>query len=259
MSLPLRSRNKGFMLVELIMTLGIGAIIAVSVWAVYSERQVLTRGTETGLAVEQLIFQADASYTSSIEYTQGGNPITMQALSFSMDNELPRGVEREGATYVNRFGGTWSLGTASSISTTLQDILVVTATDIPRSECQVIMSHVAPFVYETYVNGTLVHLHPMTPADGDSRNSVNLEQAMPLCQGASNTMVFHHLKDLKLPDLRRYHPYADDLTDEERGIVPTPCDPPHCVPWRYQETYLDHYNRLHAAWDARESAQSAMD
>lgn len=250
---PSRKRQ-GYALIELIITLGIAAIIAVSVWQVYGERQMITRGTTTSLAVESLIFNADTAYASQIGFATisgaSSTPINMPRLADAIDNDLPRGVDRAGATFINPFGGTWALGAAQTNPSGPMDLLTITITQVPRGECQVVLGNVAPFVYDTRVNGTLVHLQPLTPADAPLRNSVSLTQGMPLCE-AQNTMVFRHLKRLELPDLRRMYPYGrEGLTDEERGLSPS---------WRYQESFLEHYNRLEAAASARETAQSAMD
>lgn len=247
-------QSRGYALIELIITLGIATIIAATVWQVYGERQILSRGTNTSLAVETLIANADSAYASQIEFATnaGGTvtPVNMTRLAHAIDGDLPSGVEPDSGVFYNRFGGTWAAGADRTDPTGPLDLLTLTITDVPRGECQVILANVAPFVYDTRVNGTLVHLLPMTPADAPLRNSVDLEQGMPLCV-ARNTMVFRHLKRLELPDLRRMHPYGHaGLTEEEQGLHPS---------WRYQESFLEHYNRLEAAADAREAAQVALD
>ena len=247
-------KSQGYALIELIITLGIGAIMAVTVWQIYGERQAISRGTTTSLAVESLIHSADAAYASEIDFVARSGvmavPATMVDLANAVDNDLPRGVERSGSTFLNQFGGTWTLGTARSVPAGPMDLLTLTVTEVPRAECQVVLGNIAPFVHDTRVNGTLVHLVPMTPADAPNRNSVDLAQGMPLCVGR-NTMVFRHLKHINLPDLRRMYPYGHGgLTEEEQGLSPS---------WRYSESFLEHYNRLQAAANAREAAQVALD
>ncbi len=246
-------RQKGLALVELIITLGIGSLIALSVWVAYADRRVISNGTTQAFAVTDLMDLADRSYSSSIGFAIGSGstaqPLSLDRLAVAANNELPSGVAVAGGSYVNNFGGPWSMAAESTNGGTTLDLVAVETSGIPRGECQVMLQQVAPFIYDTTVNGNLVGLE-RTAGNSEltTRNSLNFGQALPLCQ-ASNTMKFRRLKSIRLTDLRRVRPLPSTLTDEEQGLNPS---------FSYQENYLFHYNRVQAALNARESAQAAI-
>lgn len=245
-------RQKGLALVELIITLGIGSLIAIAVWAVYAERRVISTGTTQAFAVTDLMDAADRAYASSVGFATdegGSQPISMDRLAAAIQNDLPAGVYVSGASYVNTFGGTWTVTAESTNGGTTLDLVRVQTTNVPRGQCQVMLQQVAPFIYDTRVNGSLVGLERTA---GNStlttRNSLNFAQALPLCQ-ASNTMQFRRMKSMRLTDLRRIKPFPSALTDEERGLSPS---------FSYRENYQFHYTRVQNALAAREAAQAAL-
>ena len=246
-------REKGLALVELIITLGIGALIATSVWVAFAERRVISTGSTQAFAVTDLMDLADRSYASSIGFSTGGSgasqSISLDQLAASAQNDLPAGVSVAGGGDVNDFGGAWTVTAESTNGGTTLDLVRIQATNIPRGQCRVMLQQVSPFIYDTRVNGTLVGLERTA---GNStlttRNSLNFAQALPLCQ-ATNTMQFRRMKAMKLTDLRRIQPFPSTLTPEERGLQPS---------FSYQENYQFHYDRVQAALSAREAAQAAL-
>lgn len=250
-----RRRSQGFTLVEILLVMGIGMLITIGVWRVFSERQVILRGTALEQAIESLFIAADDAYAASSEFVTinaAGTrvPAQITRLAAAIDGDMPAGVEPSGTGYVNRWGGAWTIATASSDGGGHLDLLAITVRSVPQGECKIVLANLAPHLYDTRVNGTLVHLELAPSATDNARTSVDFSQAMPLCRATPNTMVFRKLKDLKLPDLRRIWPYPDGLTNEEMGLAPS---------WRYQESYSEHAQRIENALAAREAAQAAMD
>lgn len=252
-SLPLRRREKGLALVELIITLGIGSLIALSVWVAFADRKVISTGATHAFAVTDLMDMADRSYASSIGFSTGTGtaalPVSLDRLAASAQNDLPAGVSVSGAAYENNFGGGWTVTAESTNGGATLDLVRVETTNIPRGQCRVMLQQVSPYVYDTRVNGNLVGLERTA---GNStlttRNSLNFTQALPLCQ-ATNTMSFRRMKSIRLTDLRRIQPFPSTLTEEEQGLRPS---------FSYQESYQYHYDRVQAALATRESEQAAL-
>lgn len=244
--------QKGYTLTELILTLGIGAIIASAVWRVYAERRVMDRASRHAEAIQGLFRAADRTYAQSIEYATVDNAgakvnVSLDRLAAAMSGDVPKEVVPLASGYSNYWGGTWVVSTASTASG-IADLAVVETTLVPQAECRVILQQVSPFVYDTYVNGRLVGLQ-MTSGTTVARNSLNYAQALPLCS-ASNTMRFRKLKELELSELRQIQPFSGPLTPAERGDIP--------ATRHYQQAYLPHYNRVRDALAARETAQQAL-
>lgn len=249
-----RRPQKGYALAELILTLGIGTIIAASVWGVYAERRVANRATKHADAIQSLFHQSDKVYALSIEFvTVDGSgtevPLSLDRLAAATSADIPVEVQPSASGYVNYWGGTWNVGTASTNGGSVLDLVTVETTNIPQDECIIILQQVSPFVYDTYVNGNLVGLE-RTEGNTVARNSLNFTQALPLCQD-SNTMRFRKLKELNLSALRKTQPFSGSLTPQERGDV--------AGDRHYQQAYLPNYNRVRDALAARETAQQALD
>lgn len=246
--------QKGYALAELILTLGIGTIIAASVWSVFSERREADRATRHAEAINSLLFQADRAYALSIEFatepTPGNKlPISLDRLVAAASADIPVQIESSPSGFVNYWGGTWSVNAESTNGGGVLDLVVLETTQVPRNECTIILQQVSPYVYDSYVNGRLVGLE-RTEGNTVARNSLNYSQALPLCM-SSNTMRFRKLKDLNLSTLRKYQPFSGSLTAQERGDAPGDR--------HYQQAYLPNYNRVRAALSARETAQQALD
>lgn len=251
-----RRASQGYALVELILTLGIGAVIAAAVWSVYAERRVLIRGTEHAQAIKLLQAKADEAYALSIEFesddgsgTGTTEALTLARLANASNGELPREVIPSGTLYTHYWGGTWAMSAESASGGAYMDLQVLEMTAVPQGECRIILQQVAPLMYDTHVNGDLVGLE-LAPGSTIARNSLNYAQSMPLCV-ATNTMRFRKLKELNVSDLRRSQPVYGPLTPEERGEVDGGR--------HYQEAFLPHYDRMQAAMAARETAQQALD
>ena len=245
-------RSRGYSLIELILTLGIGSIIAMAVWSVFGERQVLVRATKQAQAVHSIFYQADRAYASSIEFTVGDGaggvlPLNLERLSVAARGDLPAELIGDPGDFTNEWGGRWTLSTGSATGA-FQDLAILETDQVPQSECRMMLQQVSPFIYDTYVNGSLVGLQ-LNEADSLYRNSLNFTQALPLCQGGNNTLRFRKIKDINLTELRRRRPFYGDLTEEERGDA---------VSERYKQDYLTHFNRIQAAMTSRENAQLAL-
>lgn len=257
------SRQSGYTLLELLMTMGIGVIIASSIWSAYASHKVITDADGQSSTVRALFKSADSAYALSIEFattdtTGTRNPISLDQVVAATSGELPQGLSSSVsggvATYSNLWGGAVSMTAESSDGGATLDLLKIETKGIPESQCRRMLENLSPFVYDTRVNGSLVKLDLDPGADVNHRTNLNFKQAYPLCV-ASNTMDFRRLKELNLSALRRIKPYTQTLTPEEQGLGPACPSQDHCI---YDQAFLPNYTRLQAALAAREAAQQGI-
>lgn len=245
-------KQAGFALAELIITLGIGVLITAGVWAAYSERRAIAKGTSQGMVAESLMDIADTQYAFNIGFVSDvgtAQPLSLDRLVAAAGGEVPRGIFEVGGAYQNTWGGAWVVQAESTDGGTTLDLVVVETTQVPPAECQVMVNQLAPFIYDTRVNGDLVRLEPAEGAPAGVRTTVDFN-ALALCDEPANTLRMRRLKALDLSTLRRIRPYPDGLTDEEQGIG---------LNDRYRISFASQHARIEAALDAREQAQVALD
>lgn len=251
-ALPLRPRQAGYALIELILVLGIGTFMAGAVWSVYAERRTVMRAAAHAQAVLALLDSADQVYSLSIEFaTEDASgdktSVSLDSLAASASGELPAVVGTTESGYGNVWDGFWVVTAGSSDGGTTLDMMEVQLTQVPEAECRLILPQVSPFIYDTNVNGQLVSLEN-APGNTVARSTLNYAQALPLCAKV-NTMTFRRLKTLDLSNLRRMKPYAGPLTPEEQGTAPSR---------HYRQAFLPHYTRIQNALADREAAQAAL-
>ena len=239
------------------LALVIGVIITAIVVSVAVDQQNDAHTQEAAYAVQAIRTQADAAYANSLGYmTTDGAPVTMQAL-FGYDQRFPRGVYNTATPgtaptddqITNTWGGTYAVtanntvasapGACGQAARPPQDLLAITLTQVPSKACNQLIGTLAPQMYDTYINTTLVGLDPAPSAAGPGRRGVRYTQAAPLCDHATNTLVFRWLKPLDFNTLRSY-PQTTVMTAAEQACL------------------QPQYTRVQDANTAREAAQLAL-
>lgn len=234
--------SRGFALIELLLVLGIGTALMVAVWAMYATRNEDLRVEQSFDAIDQLVMAADSNYSSSRGYflaTTPAQPATLAQLHAAI-GELPDPIIHQGgSSYTNPWGGTWTVSAASTAGTHL-DLLTIALTNLPAQSCVSLVSRMAPRMYDTRVNNTLVGLAPARTTDAAGRNQVRAGQLIPLCQQANNTVLFRRLKPINYSMLR------DQPMD------------PNTLSARETTDYLPVFQRVEQAMANREAAQVAI-
>lgn len=247
-------RSAGFTLIEFLVALVLGMlVVAVGLGIGYQHAQD-AQVQELQTAVFSVVDQANNTYATNIGYqASDGTTPTMPSL-FALDNRFPYGIvnQTSGQTTPTtaQVGTNWGAFTVGVESTSMaatpacqvapvgaaNDLLTMTITQLPDKACAGLMTGVAPSMYDTYVNGSLVAL----VANGaGSRQGVNQAKAGPLCTGGNNTVKFRFLKPLRFGDLRN-QPMTTTMTAQEQACV------------------VPQYTRIQNAMAARESAQNAL-
>lgn len=268
-SLP--KRQQGYSLIEVIFAIGIGLAITAAVWEAYSDQRVVSRTTNQGKTVVDLFEQLNWVYSNNISFqTQPlfdpliagqsnpppgtsanalvSQPASMDQLVAANNGALPEGIQLNNGEYQNIWGGTWDVDVGSTDGGLTNDLLAVSINGVPGTECSLLIQQLAPSMYDTTVNNTLVGLTPARTNIDPGRQTVDFEQAFPLCNDDEpNTIVFRRLKEIQLSDLRRIKPLTGTLTNEERGE--TTANRHHRI------SYLSQFNRVQNALNARETAQ----
>ena len=235
-------RQSGYSLVEVMLALGVGLLVMVAVYAGYTTKRTDAEVEILDAAVDIAIYKASMAYASEPGYrlsNAGNRLITNENLSEDTGG-LPEGfVSTTNTTQYGNFWGGQSTISAESSNGTVFDLLTLTFTNLPSRVCVDLVNRIAPRVYDTRVNNTLVGLTPARTREGLGRSSVKPGQMVPLCQQAANTIKFRHLKPFNFTVLRS-QPIGDTMTPAEAAAI-TP-----------------NYNRIEAALTARETAQNAI-
>jgi prepilin-type N-terminal cleavage/methylation domain-containing protein len=242
--------QSGFSLVELLLALGIGVLVMAAAFAAYDTRRSDAEVNVLDADIDALIYKANMAYSNSNQYVQTSGsaaPLTAQRLNDAAGG-LPNAFIADAAMtsgFSHFWGGEVSLGAASTNGGTTRDLLTITLADIPPSVCIDLVGRLAPRMYDTRVDGTLVGLQPARTAARQGRNAIRVAQVAPLCAGDENDIVFRYLKPLdysifrSLPVTTSFTPGETPGSDEETAI-------------------LGNYNRIEAAINNRETAQLAI-
>lgn len=241
--MPRTKTTRGFALLELLMALGIGVLMMAAVWAVFGQREQDLRVQKAFDAIEQLVTVADTGYASSEGYwvttASGVQAITLQRLH-ALIVELPDSIIHQGGTtYTNPWGGNWTVGSASTASGN-RDLMVITLTDLPVQSCITLVSRMAPRMFDTRVNSSLVGLTPARTQNAAGRDRVRTDQLIGLCEDGDNTVAFRRLKPVDYTMLRSQ-----------------PMNPNTLSAWDTTH-YLPAFQRIEQAMTAREAAQVAI-
>lgn len=208
---PRRSRRQaGFSLLEVILVLGIAAAIVAAILMVYGKYQDTARANMDVDDVRSLFSAADSYYKNQSSYTG----VSMAVLNTA--NALPGRLENQ-PTYTNVWGGTFNMGSASSVSGS-GDLLVLTSDGLPMVACERLIAVLAPEMYDTSVNGSVVPLAPAKDLNGWERYYTDQARATSLCSGNNNILVF---RQLKAPVMWAYRmpPYANSMQPGEAALV----------------------------------------
>ena len=248
-------KSKGFSLIELMLSLGVGAIIVGAVWWKFNNFQTGFRAQQHSNAVKFIMDGADNVYAHNVEFATVNDAGTKTLANASrvmtaITGEVPAEIYLNGANYQHYWGGNWTVSTASSTGA-LQDLLAVQLTNIPEVVCRDMIVSLAPEMYDVRVNNNLVSLEKNDNQTPVWRSTVNLTKSYPLCRSGNNTLIFRKLKELNLAELRRMKPFHNALTPEEQGL--------NRSARRYRVDYLSQHNRLQQAYQNRENAQAALD
>ncbi len=251
-------RCSGFTVIEFALAIIVGLLIVASAVMVGAHRSEDLHAYEAATAILDIRDTAAQAYASNTAYTDSAGTAVTLPLLFGLNNRLPRAVINNAAPgstptaaqLGNIWGGTYAVGVASSTNTATpacavapvgpaMDILSITITKVPAQACVDMVGQVAPRMYDTTVNGSLVALTP-PPASGlPGRGFVKMSQAAPLCNGSANTIVFRALKPLNFSTLRS-NPMTSNPTSAELACL------------------NPQYNRVMNAMAARETAQAAL-
>lgn len=238
--------HQGFTLVEFMLALAVAAIIIIAALTLYTAQMENVRAQKTVYAIQDLEETANSNYANNTSYSTIEGALADLPTLYVLTQEVPEGVvytappagNPTAAAFANLWGGTFTISTNNSVSGT-NDLIVFSLSQIPHDSCVSIMNALAPVQYDTTVNGTLVGLSPPANAANNGRYTLNMNQALGLCQTSNNTMVFRLLKPLNFLQMRNY-PLAGTMTAQESAWI-TP-----------------QYNRVQAAMAAREAAQVAI-
>ena len=248
--MPTRLRQSGFSLIELLLALGIGVLVMAAVYAAYDGRRTDAEVAVLDADLDALVQKADMAYASSGQYAViagSAVPVNAQRLN-DVAGGLPSAFIPDASMssgYRTFWGGQATVGAASTNGGVTLDLLTVTLAGIPSTACLDLVGRMAPRMYDTRVNGTLVGLTPARTSANQGRFSIRVEQAAPLCSGDSNTVLFRHLKPLDYnafrshPAGKNFEPGVDAQSDEATAIQAN-------------------YTRVEAALAARETAQLAI-
>lgn len=234
--------QSGFTLVETLLALGLGILVMVAVYIGYATKRTDAEIEILDTAIDVVISKASMAYSSEPGYrlNNGSNRlITSENLAADVGG-LPEGFVATGnaAQYNNFWNGQANI-TAQSSNGSIYDLLTITLTNLPTRVCVDLVNRVAPRVYDTRVNNSLVGLTPARNREGLGRNAVKPGQMVPLCQQNGNTVQIRHLKPFNFTIIRS-QPIGQTMTAAEDAAI-TP-----------------NYNRIEAALTARETAQNAI-
>lgn len=197
--------------------------------------------------IDSLIYKANMAYANTHQYMQGTTPISAQWLNGAV-NGLPNAFIVDGSVasgYRHFWGGQFAVGAASTDGGITQDLLTITLSDINPDVCIDLVGRLAPRMYDTRVNGSVVGLQPARTPLAQGRNHIRVEQAVSLCGNGNSQVLFRYLKPLdysifrSLPVTTTFTPGNTPDSDAETAIVAN-------------------YNRIEAALNARETAQLAI-
>lgn len=244
------SLQSGFSLLELMLALGIGALVMAVAFAAYDGRRNDAEVSLLDADVSSLVYKANMAYMGSGQYSLGNVTTLINATRLNdASGGLPSGSFIPDATMTSGFRNVWggqaSISAVSSNASTTRDLLQISLANIPPKVCIDIVARIAPRMYDTRVDGTLVGLSPAKTAQSQGRYGIRVAQVAPLCASATNTIVFRYLKPLNyslfrsLPVSKTFTPGKTPQSDEATAIQAN-------------------YTRIENAMTARETAQLAI-
>lgn len=241
---PTRPHSLGFTLIELVLVLGVGALVTAGVYASFASREQDVKVRVTAQDMNDLVKAADRVYATSHEYRINGTPVSLPVLRASARTLPASFYDQGGSNFKNPWGGDWTIGTQSSDGTT-GNLFRIYASGIPSYACARLVSATSPRAYSTRINNSLVALSPARTPASLGRSDPDMIQVTRLCsESEQNELVFLYLKPADYQSLRQ-QPMLETLMP---GLET--CTAPGC----FQPTY----DRTEAALNAREAAQQAL-
>ena len=243
-------RQSGFSLVELLLALGIGVLVMAAAFAAYDTRRSDAEVNVLDADIDALVYKANMAYSNSNQYVQttgSAAPITAQRLNDAAGG-LPNAFIPDASVtsgFSHFWGGEASIGADSSDGGVTRDLLTLTLADIEPEVCIDLVGRIAPRMYDTLVDGTLVGMGPARTAARQGRNAIRVDQVVPLCAGDQNDIVFRYLKPLDY-SIFRSPPVSSSFTPGETN------DSDEAI------AIVGNFNRIEAAMDDREAAQVAL-
>ena len=224
----MRSRSKGFSLIELILSGIIGMLIVAGAYALYTTARLDQKTKQTVDLVSELLQSAQAITTTSTQFKienadgSGSRDVQVEDIVNAKGGmgEFPDYTVLNGTNISHPLGGDISMLTESSAPTT-NDLVAITLTDIPDGQCTILLSRLTDLnIYDLYVDDKLVALEPAATANAIGRDDVNARQASTICRegGDTVTIKIRQLKELNISKMR-FGPYAATMSASEAAFL----------------------------------------
>lgn len=216
-------------------------------FAAYSTRRSDAEVNVIDADIDSLVYKANMAYANTHQYVQGTTPISAQRLDGAV-NGLPNAFIPDGSVasgFRHFWGGQIAIGAASTDGGTTRDLLTITLSDISPEVCIDLVGRIAPRMYDTRINGSLVGMRPARTPDSQGRNHIRVERAVSLCGANKSQVLFRYLKPLDYSVFRSLP-------------VTTTFTPGHTPGSDAETAILANYNRIEAALNAKEAAQLAI-
>lgn len=237
------SGQKGFTLVEALLSITVGLLMAVISFVGFKSFSDDLNIEKEAALLKYIITTADAISASSSNYqiptTSGPVSLTSALIIQAQgdENKFPVGTGIVGTNIWGPIGSQINVSVTSSTGTAY-DLLTLRVDNLSSKQCLNLLNKMVNNIYDISVNGSLIALSPAPTNNSAGRNEINYAKASPLCAGTQKTVVFRKLKDINYATLRKNN--IGTLSAEESAVI------------------IPLYNRTEQAMTLRESAQAAL-